>query len=213
MKPILRGALAAHPLAPAFAEEVARVHRRYAAEVVERNRLCPFLRDPDAAFGHFCVVLDSEPDAARAFEIARELRSAGGGVAHLVFPLVGPPSKPFERFGSELGRRIREGLPDPPVIATFHPELSGNRATPHGLVGLLRHAPDPFVQLVPAGLHEGGTVLAGASPGPGRDVAEENWNRLGPEGIEAVLALTEALRRERNERYAPFLEALLPASR
>src|SRR5207249_3431375 len=43
LAPLVRGSLCAHPLALPFAQEVAHVHRRYAAEVVAANRLCPFL--------------------------------------------------------------------------------------------------------------------------------------------------------------------------
>ena len=62
LEPMVRGKLASHPEATAFAAEVLRVHRRYATEIVQAYALCPFTRDVDVAFGKFCVMLDREPD-------------------------------------------------------------------------------------------------------------------------------------------------------
>ena len=57
MTAVLRGKLANHPLAAAFAREVERVHRRYATEAILAFRLCPFLRDAETGFPRR-VVLD-----------------------------------------------------------------------------------------------------------------------------------------------------------
>jgi hypothetical protein len=87
---------------------------------------------------------------------------------------------------------------------------------PHRLVGLLRRAPDPFVQLIPEGMHEGGTVFAplplpGApmpvAPPPGFDNAEANFGRLRGGRIQPLLALMAEIRADRDRSYAPFLEA------
>lgn len=184
------------------------MHVRYATEVVARHHLCPFLKDPESAFGHFCVVLDEAPDLALALAIARSLEGRSGSVTHIVYPLVHIEPAVFERFAADFGRALRgeHGGSAAPVLATFHPELAGTRETPHGLVGLLRHAPDPFVQLVPPGLHEGGTTLAGSGVAPGRDVAEENYARLGAAGIDEVLAAVTAIRADRDAAYAQYLE-------
>jgi hypothetical protein len=90
-------------------------------------------------------------------------------------------------------------------MATFHPSLAGEIDDPHRLIGLLRRAPDPFVQLIPEGLHEGGTVIVGAEPG--RDNAEANFDRLRGGGIEPILALLADIRADRDRSYAPFLRA------
>src|SRR6185312_515261 len=76
--PLLRGPLAGHPIAAKFAAEVHRVHRRYAAEVVAANRLCPFLRDIDTGFGAFVTMLDprGEPDVEATIEAIRAADSA-----------------------------------------------------------------------------------------------------------------------------------------
>jgi hypothetical protein len=201
--PILCGPLAAHPEAARFAAEVHRVHRRYAAEVVAANRLCPFLRDVETGFGAFVVMLDpGEPDldAAMAAHTA-----ADSPIVHLVFPLTSILPARFERFSGRLAQALRQALPSPPVMATFHPSLAGAGDDPHRLVGLLRRAPDPFVQLIPEGLHEGGTVFAGSQPG--RDNAEANFDRLRAGGIAPLVALLADIHADRERSYAPFLEA------
>jgi len=211
MGPTIRGKLAEHAGAVAFAAEVWRVHRRYAEEIVGRHRLCPFMKEPETAFGDFVVVLDDAPDLALAREVALAAR---GTVVHLVYPLIEIEPRTFERFGAEVGAALRESLPHPaPVIASFHPRFSGDASSPGRLVGLLRRAPDPFVQIVPSGLHEGGTVLAGALDeaiaAASRDPAELNFDRVRLPGvladIEAAIADVQA---DRARSYAPHLAAL-----
>ena len=214
--PILRGPLAAHAAAPRFAAEVHRVHRRYAAEVVAANRLCPFLRDIDTGFGAFVAMLDpGEPNLEAVVEAVRE---AGNPVIHVVFPLIRPPSSSFERFAGRLAQALKKALRDPPVMATFHPDLAGDPVDPHRMVGLLRRAPDPFIQLIPEGMHEGGTVFA-ALPSQGEpiprvgpepvDSAHCNFAKLKDGRMEPLLALMAEIRADRDRSYAPLLAALV----
>lgn len=197
----ISGALASHPQAPAFAAEVQRVHRRYANEVVGSFRLCPFFRDAESAFGRFCVVLDAVPAVDEALRAA----TAGEGVAHLIFPLAGAvEATAFERFGAALGRAIKATVPRAPVMATFHPRLSGDSSTSHRLVGLLRRAPDPFVQLVPAGLHQGGTVFAGSVDELPPDHAQLNFERVSGAELERLLGTLSDIREDRDRSYASF---------
>jgi hypothetical protein len=225
IEPVVLGELSCHPLAPRFAAEVVRVHCRYAEEVVARFRLCPFLRDAETGFGRFCVLFDREPRLPAALAAAQE---AAVSVIHLVFPCIGTPASPFERFAARFGDELRRtfragdgealpGLPVPapkaPVLAAFHPEMAGDDTNAHRLVGLLRHAPDPFVQLIPPGLSQGGTVLAGGDVEPGADPADDTFARLQGAGIAAVRALLAEIQADRDASYAPYLEAfgLAPA--
>jgi hypothetical protein len=211
--PILRGPLAAHPQASRFAAEVHRVHRRYAAEVVAANRLCPRLRDVDTGFGAFVAMLDpGEPDLDATVEA---VCGAGNPVIHVIFPLSRPAPTLFERFAGRVAQALKKALRDPPVMATFHPDLAGDPADPYRLVGLLRRAPDPFIQLIPEGMHEGGTVFA-PLPEPGEpvpvagesvDSALNNFARLKDGRIEPLLALIAAIHADRDAGYAPFLAA------
>jgi len=199
-------------LAKPFAAEVHRVHRRYAGEVVAANRLCPFLRDIDTGFGTFVAMLDpGELDVEATVEA---IVAADNPVIHVVFPLIRLPSSPFERFAGKLAQALKKALRDPPVMATFHPELPGDSGDPHRMVGLLRRAPDPFVQCIPEGMHEGGTVFA-PLPGPGEalpvipppaDPALANFEKLQGDRIAPVLDLIAEIRADRDRSYAPFLE-------
>jgi hypothetical protein len=211
LAPLLRGSLQGHPLAERFAAEVLRVHRRYAQEVVAQNQLCPFLRDVDTGFGRFCVMLDPEPDVATA--VAAVL-AAGTSVIHLVYPCtVNPPASPFEKFAGKLSQALKKELPEAPVMATFHPTLAGDGSNPFRLVGLLRRAPDPFVQLIPEGLHQGGTKFAGAADIEANahrelDPAHANFAKLRGAPLEKLVELMDEIRADRDRSYAPFLEAL-----
>lgn len=213
--PLLRGPLRAHPLAVRFAAEVHRVHRRYASEVVAAHHLCPFLRDVDTGFGAFIAMLDPCPEPDLEAAVAAIL-AAGNPVIHVVFPLIRPLPSVIERFSGRLAQALKKEMPSPPVMAAFHPDLAGDPGGAHRLVGLLRRAPDPFVQLIPEGMHEGGTVFA---PLPARgqpmpvmtppvvDSARENFAKLQGGGVERVMALTAEIRADRDRSYAPFLEA------
>jgi hypothetical protein len=212
--PLLRGPLSTHPLAPRFAAEVHRVHRRYASEVVAVNRLCPFLRDVDTGFGAFILMLDPSPEPDLEAAVAAIL-AAGNPVIHVVFPLIRPIPSVLERFSGRLAQALKTEMSSPPVMATFHPDLAGDPGSAARLVGLLRRAPDPFVQLIPEGMHEGGTVFA---PLPARgepmpvitpehvDSARENFDKLKGGGVERVVALMDEIRADRDRSYAPFLQ-------
>ncbi len=210
LAPLVRGSLQGHPLAASFAAEVHRVHRRYAAEVVAKNGFCPFLKDVDTGFGRFCVMLDPEPDVDGALAA---VRAAGTSVIHLVYPCTLLPTSPFEKFAGRLGEALKQSLRDPPVMATFHPALPGDGSNPFRLVGLLRRAPDPFVQLIPEGLHAGGTMFAGAADleetttGEELDPAQANFAKIHGGFLEKLVALMSEIRADRDRSYAPFLEA------
>ena len=207
---LVRGSLRSHPLAARFADEVHRVHRRYAAEVVARNGLCPFLRDVDTGFGRFCVMLDDEPSVDGALGAVND---AGTSVIHLVYPRAPYAASQFEKFSGKLGEALKKSLRDPPVMATFHPALPGDGSNPFRLVGLLRRAPDPFVQLIPEGLHQGGTMFAGAADleetttGEELDPAHANFAKMHDGVLEKLVALMNEIRADRDRSYAPFLEA------
>ncbi len=208
LEPMIRGKLATHPHAQAFADDVLHVHKRYATEIVQQFALCPFTRDVEVAFGKFCVMLDREPnhDATRA-----AILEAKSPVLHVVFPLALPPANVFERFASTLMASLRGFLESPPVMAAFHPELVGDRDNAHRLIGLLRRSPDPFVQFIPAGNHEGGTVFATSvvddvddAEDAALDRSEQNFKRLRGAKLEELLVIAADIRAERDRRYAAY---------
>jgi len=216
--PLLHGPFASHPEAAKFAAEVHRVHRRYASEVVAAHRLCPHLRDVDKDFGAFVVMLDPkeepDPDAALAAIVA-----AASPVTHCVFPLVCPPPSAFERFAARVAKGLKGAFARPPVMATFHPELVGDADDPHRLIGLLRRAPDPFVQMIPDGYQEGGTTFA-PLPAAGEplplsaelsaepvDWPQRNYDKLRGEHLARLLAAITDIKADRDRSYAPYLKA------
>jgi len=204
LEPILRGELAAHPEAPAFAQEVLRVHRRYATEIVQRFALCPFTRDVDVAFGRFCVMFDRTPNPEATLQAVIE---ANNPVLHVVFPLATLAPNLFERFASGLMKQVRELSENPPVMAAFHPDLIGDREQPYRLIGILRRAPDPFVQLIPSGLHEGGTVFASSIEeyeSSGEDRAEANFKKLQGGPLDELLQIAAEIRADRERSYAKY---------
>jgi len=205
LQPVVRGALAHHPAADVFAREVQRVHSRYAAEVVSAFSLCPFMKDPETAFGHFCVMLDWVPDPAATLKAVLEAESS---VIHLVFPCVDLTTAMFDRFAASMRDALISGIPKPPVMAVFHPELSGDFTTSHRLVGLVRRAPDPFIQLVPEGLHEGGTVFIESIESLSKNPTDKTFARLTTKDRERISATLEDVRADRMRSYPPHLAAL-----
>jgi hypothetical protein len=204
----IAGTLSHHPAAPALAAEVERVHHRYAREVVGAFRLCPFMRDPESAFGRFVVVLDRRLDVATA---VAEVAAAGSQVVHLIYPLLDIAAAPFERFGNEVHQAVARRGPGGPVHATFHPAMAGDASSPARLVGLLRRAPDPFIQFVPEGLHQGGTVFADLSAIDVQALlAAKQPPRapLTPDEIARIEAAQADIHADRQRSYAEHLAAI-----
>lgn len=206
------GALGARPEAALLAAEVRRVHERYVGEVVVPYGLCPHLTHAESAFGAFCVVVDREIDVDVARGAVIDSRSS---IVHVVFPCAHGPSNDFERFGSRLDESLAGATAERLVHATFHPLLAGGTEDAHRLIGLLRRAPDPFVQLIPSGLAHGGTTYGQAAPG--KSHAERTFERLvGAKGAARSRGLDELLERladiraDRDRSYAPHVGALYP---
>lgn len=188
--------------AAAFAEVVADLMHRYARDIVARNHLCPFLHNVEAGLGAVCVGLDRSLDPAAT---ARVIRATERDVVHVVFPLADRENSPaFERFGNSVAEALRKDGGAPMVHATFHPAMVGGRENAHRLVGLLRRAPDPFLQFIPPGMQSGGTVMQG-EPLPKAPALRDTFTRMvGEGGLEAVVRELDALHQERAERYAAF---------
>ena len=210
----IAGALAGHAEAEPFVAEVCALLHRFATEIVAAHKLCPFLHNVDNGLGAVCVVLDAEP---RIEEALAALRATEASVVHVVYPLLargraeGAATTPsassasrFERFGNALAEAIRRSHTETLVHAAFHPELVGGTENPHRMVGLLRRAPDPFIQFIPPGMHEGGTVMAGAEL-PTKSPLEATYARVVTGGklheLEASLAELHRLREARDARF------------
>jgi hypothetical protein len=188
-----------------FALEVLRLNKRYASEVVAAFRLCPHLREVDSGLGVFCIILDREPEIARAVELLKQAEST---VVHLVFPRAEGEAE-FRRFATALGEEVSRAFrPKAPVYAVFHPELAGDASTPHRLVGLLRHGPDPMIQFIPSGLSQGGTVFVTSAADLVEDNAHQNFSRLKGEVLSKLEAALADIHADRARSYPPLLQAL-----
>jgi hypothetical protein len=176
------------------------------------------LHNVDNGLGAVCVVLDVEP---RVDEALAAMRATEASVIHVIYPLLArgqkesAPSTPnvssasrFERFGNALAEALRRSHTETLVHATFHPELVGGTENPHRMVGLLRRAPDPFIQFIPPGMHEGGTVMAGAEL-PTKSPLEATYARIVTGGkldeLEGLLAELHRLRLARDARFAQLV--------
>jgi hypothetical protein len=201
----VHGAERARVAAAALATEVRRIHERYLHEVVAAYGLCPHLRQEDDAFGAFCVVVDPELDLEVAHRAVIEAESS---IVHVVFPRAHGPAAEFERFGSRLDDSLKGKTGERLVHATFHPLLAGGPEDAHRLIGLLRRAPDPFVQFVPSGLTKGGTTLATEPAHSNKSHSERTFERLMGAKLDEVLGKLEDIRTDRARAYEPFLAAL-----
>jgi len=213
---VVAGALRDHPAAQAFARDVHYVHHRYATDIVGAFTLCPHMAsEPDRAFGTFAVMLDRAVDVDAA---VAQVLAASSQVVHLVYPLVTDDVPTFEQHGQAMHRAVAEAFAKrdqrAPVHAAFHPRMRGDATSASRLVGLLRKAPDPFVQFVPEGLHEGGTQFIDMSTfdpatyvPPPVSRAEGNFERLGPDDIDSITTRIAEIQRERDRRYEGHLDA------
>lgn len=188
----LFGRAAAAPGAEAFADAVSTLLARYVDEVVMPFSLCPFLHQRDNGLGAVGIMLDPEVTV----EMARDaILALDTPVCHLVFPLSPLASSPFERFGNKLSESVRASAKEKLVHATFHPALVGGTENAYRLIGLLRQAPDAFIQFVPHGLMKGGTVIGGAEPAEGH--AEARFKRLAQPERDEIFARLASLQEAR----------------
>lgn len=212
---ILVGRQRAHHLAEGFASEVQSFLRRYVREVVKPYQLCPYVGGDEASLGTVIVALDPEPTA---HELADAVRDASAQVVHLVTPLLEISSHKYERFAGEVANAYRNStrrkIGDATLVhAAFHPAMVGGQENAHRMVGVLRNSPDPFIQFIPSGIQEGGTVLQMLQwdmPAPVdlKGHAERTFKRLlESEAFAQIGAQLALLRSERNAAYAPYLAA------
>lgn len=172
-------------------------------------RLCPHMKDPDSAFGHFCVMLCWEPSLDATIRAVKESTSS---VIHVVFPCLSVSPPEFERFSASVRGALLAEIPKPPVMAVFHPEQQGDFSTSHRSVGLLRRAPDPFIQLIPEGLHEGGTVFIESIEQLTLSSTDRTFTRLSQADKARIVGGIEDIHADRSKSYAPFLAELRATS-
>jgi hypothetical protein len=218
--------------------EAIRLYERYAVEVVERFRLCPWAeRTRQQGRVHLHVLLQrslDEHDAClRAIETLAQDETAD--VCLLIFPMIRADRLAFEHFVRELREQQRgpDGASTSPfAMAAFHPQADPNLKSALTLLPFIRRTPDPTIQLVRTALLEGvregtpggteflnlSSLSAGHSWGTPekslRDrIAEGNLATITKHGVDAVRELLDDIARDRRASYAQIEEHSSPDSR
>src|SRR5690606_9061113 len=161
----------------------------------------------------FVVVLSRRADVNLA---VRWVLDEEVQVVHLIYPLLAMEPAEFERFGNAVHQGVAASERGGPVHATFHPAMVGDPSAPARLVGFLRRAPDPFIQFIPEGLHEGGSTfidlesvdlreLVKNAPPPKGANSQSIFERLAARDIETIRATIADIHRDRADSYAEFL--------
>ncbi len=129
---------------------------RYLREVVEEHNLCPYAR-PARENGMIRTQLLRGPDVAAALLAAIDgLQRADPSqfdAALVVAPEYPGTAMQWERLTRDANEQVaaalqRHGLEPSMYSVAFHPGLTFGTESAERLVGLLRHTPDPTVQLV-----------------------------------------------------------------
>jgi hypothetical protein len=137
----------------ALSAEAIRIYRRYAVEIVEQLRLCPWAEHARKS-GHVSerVLLGRSPDCRSALEvIAEHAPRSEVEILLLIFPRLALDRQRFEHFVAELREADsqRHRLGDIPfAMAAFHPDAAPELDAPERLIPFLRRTPDPTIQLV-----------------------------------------------------------------
>jgi hypothetical protein len=206
-----------------FAAEARRIYFRYAVEVVETFTFCPWARSAREAGRVECrVVLGERPSVE---QLLAELASADArseiDVTLLVMPECSIDRVALRHLTATLHGRYEEACgrgQTALAIADFHPNAPLDMSSPDRLVPFIRKSPDPTLQLIRhsaldsarRGAPEGTRaatlemMLRGAlktEPAHAR-VAAANQRTLEREGSAPVLAVLEAIARDRMASYA-----------
>lgn len=124
--------------------------------VIEGFDLCPFAR-PCRTSGQLLrrVVRGADLPAVLLAELQALQRSRDGDfeVALVIAPDFAEGPRAWEALVQDLAERVHdqfaaEGLAPACYAVAFHPQMAYRIDTPLQLVGLLRHSPDPTLQLV-----------------------------------------------------------------
>ena len=181
----------------ALVAEALRVNARYVEEVVIGWGLCPWAaRAWTEGQVTQRVFTDAEPDVQPVAAFVDELVARPDAAIGLaIFPRVACTLGAWERFAERV-RRARGAF----LAAAFHPDYrppDGEALDPARLVPLIRRTPDPTLQLVRASLLENlrGQVSS--------DVARDNHATVTARGPDALAALLDDIRRDRDLSYPP----------
>jgi hypothetical protein len=209
----------------ALVREAIRVYRRYAVEIVERFRFCPYAeRCREEGATREIVCLDAEPDLERSLSLVRAAADDSSiEIGLLLYPNATLGRLELARFVEQL-RRAHQSDKGGLVMAmeAFHPEGEADLESADRHVPFVRRTPDPTIQLVRhevllrvrrAGDH--GTaffdpsrmsleeLLSKPAPVPlHTQIAKNNLATTCAHGVAAIERLYADIRRDRDESYA-----------
>lgn len=133
--------------------EALRLYDRYALEIVEALRICPWA-EQSRRQGRVRrrVVVDTEPTVETLLaEVEAMAQDGSSDIGLLICPLLPDDRRAFERRVATLREahaRASEPSPPPVAMAPFHPEAEPDTTRAETLVPFLRRTPDPTIQLV-----------------------------------------------------------------
>lgn len=211
--------------------EARRVYARYQREVVEAVGLCPWARQArEDGQVRVEVIVDAAPTPEAVLPVVDEVAAdEQAAIGILLFPNVSVRRGAWERFHSALrnldAERFQYGA-SPMTSAAFHPVGEPDMASGDVLKPFIRRSPDPLIQLVRVsvlkqirGERTGGTTVLDMNAIAGMDmqalkaltdrpkpvseaVAEANLRAVEKVGVDALRALLDDIRRDRDEAYA-----------
>lgn len=214
-------------------EETLYVYRRYATEVVEDLRLCPWaLPARKAGRVREHVLLMREEDSTTAAKAVYAIAmDASIDIGLLIFPRITLERMDFERFVKRIrdedALQYDDGRP-PMAMAAFHPNAEPNLESAERLTPFLRCTPDPTIQLVrtsalekvrAADEHGSSLIdlskidlkafLATPPKAPVHErIAEMNLQTVQELGVAKVQALLRDIRADRDRRYRAIEESV-----
>ena len=213
-----------------LASEALRVYRRYAIEVVEGFRLCPWAASArrDGRVAEHAILAENEADPQQSLALLASLGSEQQTeIALFIYPDLALDRMAFEGFVRTLRERDAaryEVGTIPFAMAAFHPDARADLKDPERLIPFLRRTPDPTIQVVRRtaldrvrGNSQEGTSFFDLAnfatlPLPQKEpislrqrIAQANLDTVLEVGLDALEAVFQDIRRDRNESYARVL--------
>lgn len=143
-----------HQQDEALSREALRLYRRYATELVESLKLCPWAeraRLDGRVAERVLLTAESDPLTQPLAVMAELARDPQIEIGILVFPRIRLDRRDFEHWVARVRDRDAEAYPlgaIPFAAAAFHPDAEADCADAERCIPFMRRSPDPTVQLV-----------------------------------------------------------------
>lgn len=209
----------------ALAREAVRVYRRYAVEIVEALRFCPYAeRCRLEGRTRELVSLEETPTLERTLGLVhRAAHDPEVEIALLLFPRASVGRLELARFVERL-RRAHQDEPGGLVMAmeTFHPDAGPDLESADRHVPFVRRTPDPTIQLVrhevllrvrragdhgtaffdPSRMSLEALLAAPAAVPLHQQIAKNNLETTRDRTVDAIEHIYADIQRDRDESYA-----------